>query len=97
MRIAGIIGVQPDRPNEVKPVPSAEAAVTAVVDDLRSENLSDLMAILGRARNGCWTRATRLPTATAVSVSSPPKPLEETQDGAILDLPGRSDFCSARA
>lgn len=78
-----------------KTFPSAEAAVTAVVDDLRSENLSDLMAILGpgaeRLLNSGDPVADRHGRERFVASYDDAHHLEETQHGAILVV-GKEDW-----
>jgi hypothetical protein len=78
-----------------KTFPSAEAAVTAVVDDLRSENLSDLMAILGpgadRLLNSGDPVADRRGRERFVASYNDAHHLEQTPDGAVLVV-GKDDW-----
>jgi len=78
-----------------KTFPSAEAAVTAVVDDLRSENLSDLMAILGpgaeRLLDSGDPVADRRGRERFVASYDDAHHLEETQNGAVLAV-GKEDW-----
>jgi Protein of unknown function (DUF2950) len=78
-----------------KTFPSAEAAVTVVVDDLRSENLSDLMAILGpgadRLLNSGDPVADRRGRERFVASYDDAHHLEQTQDGAVLVI-GKEDW-----
>ena len=78
-----------------KTFPSAEAAVTAVVDDLRSENLSDLMAILGpgaeRLLDSGDPVADRRGRERFVASYDDAHHLEETQNGAVLFV-GKEDW-----
>jgi Protein of unknown function (DUF2950) len=71
-----------------KTFPSADAAVTAVVDDLRSENLSGLMAIFGpgadRLLDSGDPVADRHGRERFVASYDDAHHLEETQDGAVL-------------
>ena len=78
-----------------KTFPSAEAAVTAVVDDLRSENLSDLMAILGpgadRLLNSGDPVADRRGRERFAASYNDAHHLEQTPDGAVLVV-GKDDW-----
>ncbi len=78
-----------------KTFPSADAAVTAVVDDLRAENLSDLMAILGpgaeRLLDSGDPVADRHGRERFVASYDEAHHLEETQNGAVLVV-GKEDW-----
>jgi hypothetical protein len=78
-----------------KTFPSADAAVTAVVDDLRADNLGDLTAILGpgadRLLNSGDPVADRHGREHFVASYDDAHHLEETQDGAVLVI-GKEDW-----
>jgi hypothetical protein len=78
-----------------KTFPSADAAVAALIDDLRSENLSDLMAILGpggeRLLDSGDPVADRDGRERFVASYDDTHHLEETQGGAVLVV-GKEDW-----
>ena len=78
-----------------KTFPSADAAVTAVINDLRSENLGDLMAILGpgaeRLLDSGDPIADRHGRERFVASYNEAHHLDETQDGAVLVI-GKEDW-----